>query len=104
MPTGIYADPTPITAIQVFETAIDNSSWTAITLPAGIECKSALGKCRAATNKWYMSHLADGSKYVTWEAAGSFTLDIETVKAAILYYVKGTAASDTFEVVLGKRA
>lgn len=104
MPSGIYSDPTPIIAIQCFTTAIDNSSWTAITLPAGITCKSSLGKCREATNKWYLSHLSDGSIYSTFEAAGSFVLDIEKTKAAVLYYVKGTAANDTFEVILGKRS
>jgi len=50
-----------------------------------------------------MSHLADGSVYITWEAAGSFVADVEGVTASILYYVKGTEASDTFEVVLGRR-
>lgn len=102
--TGIHAVPPPLTAIQVFTTAIDNSSWTAIPLPAGIDCNTALGKCRSATNKWLMSHASGGSPYITFEAAGTFVVDIEKTEAGTLYYVKGTVASDTFEVVLGRRS
>ena len=103
MSTHIYNIPVGFNPVEVFVTAIDNSSWTAITLPAGVDCKSAMGKCRSATNKWMLSHASDGDPYITFEAAGSFVADVEGVTASILYYVKGTEASDTFEVVLGRR-
>lgn len=91
------------TTVHVFTTAIDNSTWTPITLPAGVDCNSALCKCRSATNLWKLSHLSGGSPYITYEAAGAITMDVDKDAAAILFYVQGTEGSDTFEVILLRR-
>lgn len=93
-----------IRTVHVFETAIDNSTWTPITLPTGVDCNTSLGKCRTNTNVWKLAHTSAGTpKYITFEAAGAVAVDIDKNAAAVLYYVKGTAASDTFEVLLGRR-
>ena len=91
------------THVIVFTTAIDHANWTAISIPSTTHCDSALCKCRTSTNKWYLAHLSGGDPYITFEAAGSFTLDITKSPSDVLFYVKGTAASDTFEVILSRR-
>lgn len=92
-----------IRAVHVFTVAIDNSSWTAIPLPAGVDCDTALCKCRTNTNVWKLASLSGGSPYITFEAAGALAVDIAKNAAATLFYIQGTAATDTFEVLLGRR-
>ena len=91
-----------VSQVHVFTTAIDNSTWTPIILPGNVDCESVLCKCRTATNLWYMSHVVAGSAYITFEAGSAFTLDIDKNSGDTLFYVKGTAASDTFEVVISR--
>ena len=87
-------------SFEVFTVSIDNSSWTAVTLPSTQKCESALIKCRNSDNVFMISHLSGGSPYFTFEAGGTFTLDIDKDASAVLCYVKGTEASDTLEVII----
>jgi len=88
--------------IKIFKVPIDNSNWTAITLPSNVDCDSAFGKCRSATNAWKMADNNNpGEDYVSWPPGASWTLDIAKKMGETLYYVKGSEASDTFELVLG---
>lgn len=92
-----------VKTVHVFTTAIDNSTWTAITIPSSVNCNTALCKCRSATNVWLLASLSGGTPYITFEAAGSLAVDIVQDASATLFYVKGTEASDTFEVILGRK-
>jgi len=92
-----------LSVVRVVETAIDNSTWTAITLPAAVDCISALCKCRLSTNVWFIASESDAANgYMTIEAGGSYTVDLKKYAAQTLFWIKGTAASDTFEVLLGR--
>ena len=92
-------DITEVKHVEVFETSISSAAWTAITLPAGINCDSALCKCRLSTTSWKLSHLSTGTPYFTFEAGGSFTLDIDKDAGDILFYVQ-PSTNDTFEVIV----
>lgn len=92
-----------VKTVHVFTTAIDNGSWTAITIPSGVNCNTALCKCRTSTNVWKLASLSGGSPYITFEAAGSLAVDIVQDASVTLFYVQGTDANDTFEVILGRK-
>jgi len=85
--------------VHVFVVSVLSASWTAIQIPAGHHCESVLAKCRTSTYTWQLSH-ADGGAYITFEAGGSLSLDIDANAGDTLFYIK-SSTNDTFEVMIG---
>jgi len=85
------------TIADILNESVDNSSWTAITVPSGLSCKSIAAALRDGTS-WKMSHLSNGARYVTVE--GSLSLDLAKTSGETIFYVQSVAASGTLEVLL----
>ncbi|MCK9351048.1 MAG: hypothetical protein WCQ69_09880 [Bacteroidales bacterium] len=80
--------------VAVSNTSITTASYTAISVPVGINCKSVLVKTRAGNN-WLMATSASPSAYMTMD--GAFEVAIAQAPGTVLFYAKA-AVNDTLEV------
>ena len=81
--------------LAVATVTLNASTYVAVTLPAGVSCKSVSAKTRSGNN-WYFASSASPTDYMT--LAGMLTLSIVANAGETLFYVKGST-SDTLELV-----
>ena len=79
----------------VFAVDINSSTYTAIPLPTGVNCKSLILKTRAGGN-WLLATSASPTAYMT--VTGPLSLSLVAFAGATICYAKGTV-SDTLEVL-----
>jgi hypothetical protein len=80
-------------------TAVDNTTWTAITLGAAQRCSSFVAKIRGS-NTWKMSDSSTGTKYITIASTNSIAMDITAAEGETLFYVQTATSADTLELLL----
>lgn len=79
----------------VFTVDIQAGGFTAVALPADIDCKSLVLKPRAGSS-WLLATAANPTAYMT--VTGPFSLSLVAVAGETICYAKGTV-SDTLEVL-----
>lgn len=87
------------TELHVQEVAIDSTTWTALTVPAGIsDCKGFFIKTRNESN-FKLSHDSEGSAYMTMDGAAGLGLSLGKLTGNTLCYIQGTT-STTLECLM----
>lgn len=81
---------------DITNTTIEDNTWTAISVPVGINCKSILAVTRGNVI-WKVSHLVTGARYLTVRAP--LTVDIAGIPAEILFYAQSESGDQTMEVL-----
>jgi len=81
----------------ILNIAVDDSSWTAITLGANDSCRSILAGLRSG-NPWKLSNSSAGSTYKT--LSSNIAIDIIKGASETLFYVKTASGNDTLECIL----
>jgi len=96
-PDGIPIQGGGSKIVDIINTAVDTSNWTAITIPTDTSCKAILAHLRSG-NQWLLSHTSAGTKYFTM--SGTLSMDIASNEEEVLFYVKAVSGADTMEVIL----
>lgn len=80
--------------VAVDNVSITTSAWSAITVPAGVNCKSIIAKTRN-NNNWLLGAITNATEYMTMD--GVLEIAIAQSPGATLFYAKA-AVNDTLEI------
>ena len=83
--------------LAAINTAVDTSSWTAITLPAGQDCQDYAVQASDSVDVKISSDSA-GATYFTIKADSALSLNEALGPEAYFFYVQSVAANTTVEV------
>lgn len=84
------------TEILVAEYDLATDAWAEITVPDGADCKGAFLRTRSGDD-FKLSHLSDGSKYITMPGTGH-SIAVAKLEGATLCYAQATVTG-TLEVL-----
>lgn len=80
---------------RVFSVEINSSTYTAIVLPTGVNCKSLVIKTRSG-GTWLLATSASPTAYMT--VTGPLSMSLVAFAGDVICYAKGSI-SDTLEVL-----
>ena len=88
--------PSAIAIKRIQEVSINASTFTAVTIPKDVACKSVLIKTRGSGN-WLISTTLLGTVYLT--VTFPLSLDIAGRPEEVLFYAKSSSGSETLEIM-----
>jgi len=80
--------------VAIDNISITTSAWTAVSVPAGVNCKSVIVKMRDSTN-WLLATTDDASEYMTID--GALEVAVAQGPDTVLFYAKASV-NGTLEV------
>lgn len=83
----------------VINQAVDNTSWTAVVMPAGRNCKQIVIQERGG-GAFKIAHESDGDPYFSVAASAALSMEIAADAGERLFYAQMAAGSGTIEVLL----